>query len=98
MSNRWVLLFAGLLSISSAAECQQLTRELAHHGDVTIEVLTQGRGPLILLLPSLARDSEELGEWAARIASAGYRVIRPRPRGFGRSKGPMENLTLHDFG
>src|SRR5581483_11151817 len=35
--------------------------------------------------------------WAGQIASAGFRVLRPRPRGFGRSTGPMEKLTLHDF-
>jgi pimeloyl-ACP methyl ester carboxylesterase len=66
-------------------------------GDVAIEVIAEGRGPLIVLLPSLGRDSEEFDPVAERIAAAGFRVLRPQPRGFGRSVGPMQNLTLHDF-
>ena len=73
------------------------TREVIRHGNVTIEVVTEGRGPLVVLLPSLGRDSDEFDPVAERIAAAGFRVLRPQPRGYGRSSGPMENLTLHDF-
>ena len=76
---------------------QQRTRELVRHDNVTIEVISEGRGPLIVLLPSLGRDSEEFNPWAEKIAAGGFRVLRPRPRGFGKSAGPMEKLTLHDF-
>jgi pimeloyl-ACP methyl ester carboxylesterase len=76
---------------------QQRTREIVQHDNVTIEVIAEGRGPLVVLLPSLGRDSEEFDPWAAQIAAGGFRVLRPRPRGFGRSAGPMEKLTLHDF-
>ena len=76
---------------------QARTRELVRRDNVTIEVIAEGRGPLIVMLPSLGRDSEEFDPAAARIASAGFRVLRPQPRGYGKSSGPMEKLTLHDL-
>jgi len=60
-------------------------------------MIAEGRGPLIVLLPSLGRDSEEFDPVAERIAKAGFRVLRPQPRGYGRSTGPLDNLTLHDL-
>ncbi len=76
---------------------QARTREVIRHDNVAIEVIAEGRGPLIVMLPSLGRDSEEFDPAAARIAAAGFRVLRPQPRGYGRSVGPMEHVTLHDF-
>ena len=74
------------------------TREVVRlTGGVAIDVIAEGRGPLLVLLPSLGRDSEEFDPVAARIAQAGFRVLRPQPRGFGRSTGPLEKLTLHDL-
>jgi pimeloyl-ACP methyl ester carboxylesterase len=73
------------------------SRDVIRHDSVAIEVIQEGRGPLIVLLPSLGRDSEEFDPIAAEVAGAGFRVVRPKPRGFGRSVGPMEELTLHDF-
>jgi pimeloyl-ACP methyl ester carboxylesterase len=87
---------ATLLVLSGAAFAQR-TRDVVRQGDVTIEVIAEGKGPLIVLLPSLGRDSEEFDPVAARLARAGFRVLRPQPRGYGRSVGPMEKLTLHDF-
>jgi len=75
----------------------QRTREVLHKGDVSVEVIAEGRGPLVVLLASLGRDSEEFDPIAAKIAAAGFRVLRPQPRGYGQSKGPLKNLTLHDF-
>src|SRR5580700_5817445 len=89
-------------SVSLLAQSTARTRELVHTKDksgkdVTIEVIEEGRGPLIVLLPSLGRDSEEFDPAAERIAAAGFRVLRPQPRGYERSAGPMENITLHDL-
>jgi pimeloyl-ACP methyl ester carboxylesterase len=64
---------------------------------VTTEVIGEGSGPLVILLSSLGRDVLEFDPLAERIAAAGFRVVRPQPRGFGKSVGPMEGLTLHDF-
>jgi pimeloyl-ACP methyl ester carboxylesterase len=88
-----------LLAFAAAtpAAAQQRTREIVRHENVVIEVIAEGRGPLVVLLPSLGRDSEEFDAWAGQIAAGGFRVLRPRPRGFGKSAGPMEKLTLHDF-
>ena len=60
-------------------------------------MIAEGAGPLVVLLPSRGRDSEDYDEVAAGIAKAGYRVLRPQPRGTCRSTGPMKGLTLHDF-
>jgi len=76
---------------------QARMRELVRRENVIIEVIAEGRGPLIVMLPSLGRDSEEFDPAAKRIAAAGFRVVRPQPRGYGRSVGPMEKLTLHDL-
>jgi len=73
------------------------TRDVVTRDGVTIDVIAEGKGPLVVLLPSLGRDSEEFDPLAERIASAGFRVLRPQPRGYGRSTGPMQNLTLHDY-
>ena len=81
----------------AAANTQPRTREVVYQGDVAIEVIAEGTGPPIILLPSLGRDSNEFDPVAARIAAAGFRVLRPQPRGYGRSSGPMLNLTLHDL-
>jgi len=34
---------------------------------------------------------------ADRFVAAGYRVLRPQPRGIGGSTGPMSGITLHDL-
>lgn len=92
------LLFALTLSgLCAGTVTAQRTRGVVTRDGVKIELIAEGRGPLIVLLPSLGRDSEEFDPLAAQIAAAGFRVLRPQPRGFGRSAGPMENLTLHDY-
>ena len=73
------------------------TRGIVVCGDARIEVIAEGAGPLVVLLPSRGRDSEDYDEVAAGIAGAGFRVLRPQPRGTGASSGPMTGLTLHDF-
>ena len=73
------------------------TRGIVVCGDARIEVIAEGAGPLVVLLPSRGRDSEDYDEVAAGIARAGFRVLRPQPRGTGASSGPMTGLTLHDF-
>ena len=97
-------LIAGWLSLVVVLGCPVLaqraadrTRDVVRHDTVSIEVIREGSGPLVVLLPSLGRDTEEFDPIAAQVAAAGFRVIRPRPRGFGRSVGPMEGITLHDF-
>jgi pimeloyl-ACP methyl ester carboxylesterase len=86
-------LFLALMAVNAHPR----TRDVVHRDNVTIEVIAEGAGPLIILLPSLGRDSEEFDPAAERLAAAGFRVLRPQPRGYGRSSGPMQNITLHDL-
>lgn len=72
-------------------------RELLIAGPVRIDVLVDGAGPAIVLLPSSQRDSLDLDDVAGRIAAAGFSVLRPQPRGMAGSQGPMTHLTLNDL-
>lgn len=67
------------------------------NGDGRIEVLAQGDGPVIVLLPSLGRGAEDFAPIAERLVNAGYRVLRPQPRGIGRSVAPLGGINLHDY-
>jgi pimeloyl-ACP methyl ester carboxylesterase len=88
---------ACLIALSAVAARAERVREIVAHDDVRIEVIAEGSGPLVVLLPSRGRDSEDFDAVAAGIAAAGFRVLRPQPRGAGRSEGPLKKLTLHDF-
>lgn len=66
-------------------------------GAARIEVITRGNGPLVILIPSLGRAAEDFDDLASRLAQAGFCAITPQPRGLGASRGPMENITLHDY-
>ncbi|MGA2997859.1 alpha/beta fold hydrolase [Bradyrhizobium sp.] len=70
---------------------------LAFYDDVRIEVLSEGSGPLIVMLPSRGRGAEDFDDVAGELVKAGFRVLRPQPRGAALSRGPMQNLTLHDL-
>jgi pimeloyl-ACP methyl ester carboxylesterase len=65
--------------------------------DAQIEVVSEGKGPAVVLLPSRGRHSYDFDPVAAGIAAAGFRVLRPQPRGIGASSGRMRGLTLHDL-
>ena len=66
-------------------------------GAIEIEVLAQGSGPLVVMLPSLGRGAEDFDPIAAYVAAAGYRVLRPQPLGIGASRGPLDGIDLHDL-
>ncbi len=89
-------LIAALLLAAPIAVAER-TREVIHDDNGTIDLIAEGRGPLIVLLPSLGRDSEEFDPVAEQLAAGGLRVLRPQPRGYGQSTGPMKNITLHDY-
>ena len=67
------------------------------HGNVTIETIRQGKGPVIVLLPSLGRGAADFDEVAAYLEHDGFTVLRPQPRGIGASVGPLTDLNMHDF-
>ena len=72
-------------------------REIVRYDDVAIDLISEGRGSLIVMLPSRGRDSEDFDDVAAGFAGAGFRVLRPQPRGAGNSTGPLENIRLQDL-
>lgn len=74
-----------------------VTRSIIERGDARIEVCAQGDGPPVVLVPSLGRGAEDFEDLAGRLAAAGYRALRPQPRGIGASRGPMHGITLHDY-
>ena len=51
---------------------------------------------MLLLLPPHGRGPEDLLPLVAPLAAAGLRVVRPEPRGFGPSRGPLDS-TLADL-
>jgi pimeloyl-ACP methyl ester carboxylesterase len=88
---------ACLLLLGAASARAERASEIVAYDDVRIEVIAEGSGPLVVLLPSRGRAAEDFDVVAAGIAKAGFRVLRPQPRGAGRSSGPMKDLSLHDF-
>ncbi|KAJ3963103.1 hypothetical protein N0V92_000082 [Colletotrichum tropicale] len=82
------LALAALPALASAA---YTTEYLTGSSNNTIQVLIEGEGPSLLVWPSFARDSiEDFHEFSTALAEAGYRVLRPQPRGMGESTGPIK--------
>ncbi|HTC63654.1 MAG TPA: alpha/beta hydrolase [Candidatus Saccharimonadales bacterium] len=88
---------ASTFSIQSRTNPNTEQHFMVYRDGVHIEVIAQGNGPVIVILPSLGRGAEDYGVVADLLAREGFRVLRPQPRGIGKSTGPMANLTLHDF-
>ncbi len=63
-------------------------------GGAVIDVIVEGVGPAIVMLPSSLRDSEDFDDFAQLIAGQGFQVLRPQPRGMGRSSPPPPGTTL----
>src|ERR1044072_4385056 len=96
-TRRTILPLLLAMAIVGPALAQERTRSLVTYDSVAIDLIAEGRGPLIVLLPSRGRDSEDYDEVAAGLAKEGFRVLRPQPRGMHASKGPLKDITLHDL-
>lgn len=65
--------------------------------DVTLEVHVDGEGPALVVLPSYGRGAgKDFDLFARKVSSAGFKVLRPEPRGIAGSRGEMEEISLHD--
>ena len=74
------------------------TGETVRTADVAIETYVDGDGPTLVILPSYGRDGgADYDDITAQAARAGWRVLRPQPRGVAGSSGPMTGVTLHDL-
>lgn len=65
--------------------------------EVRIEVLVQGSGPDVLLVPSAMRGAADFSHLQASLAQAGFRSLAINPRRAGRSTGAVDGLTLQDL-
>lgn len=65
--------------------------------DLKLEVLVEGCGPDVVLVPSAMRGAEDFALLQVALAEAGYRSLALNPRRAGRSTGPVDNLTLRDL-
>jgi len=73
--------------------------EIVTTGPVSIETYIDGDGPDVVVLPSYGRDGgDDFDPFTATLIDAGYRVLRPQPRGIAGSTGPMTAVGLGDFG
>ena len=72
--------------------------QIVRRSEVAIETYVDGDGPTLIILPSYGRDSgEDYDDITGRVVQAGWRVLRPQPRGVASSTGPMTGVTLHDL-
>jgi pimeloyl-ACP methyl ester carboxylesterase len=78
-----------------SAASHLLSRDDGASIEVLVDDANDFTGPAIVLLPSSQRDSLDFDDLAQRLAAAGHRVLRPQPRGMGRSSAPGADLSLH---
>lgn len=71
-------------------------RKMVSRDAVSLEVLAQGDGALMTLLPSLGRGAGDFDPMAEVFAAEGFRVLRPQPRGIGASSAEPPYADLHD--
>lgn len=62
-----------------------------------VEVFVNGQGTPIVLLPSRGRGAEDFDPVVPYLVKRNYQVIRPEPRGIGKSHGAMKDITLKDL-
>jgi pimeloyl-ACP methyl ester carboxylesterase len=86
-----------VLFAACAGSVQQTERvAYVQNGLARLRVFVEGRGPAIMLLPGQGRGPRDFDELAKHLVSSGYQVVRPEPRGFGESVGPVDGITLRD--
>ena len=72
--------------------------EIVTAGAASIETYVDGHGPAVVIIPSYGRDGgEDFDFLSATLVDAGYRVLRPQPRGVARSVGPMSGVGFDDM-
>src|SRR5215475_3932000 len=92
-----LLLAIGIANPANSMDAAPVNHSIVARGDVKIEVLSQGKGPAIVIFPSLGRSAGDYDVVSRILAEDGFRILRPQPRGIGDSKGPMDGLTMHDL-
>lgn len=65
--------------------------------DVRLEVLVEGEGDDVVLVPSAMRGAADFAPLQAALAEVGFRSLAVNPRGVGRSTPPPAEITLRDL-
>jgi pimeloyl-ACP methyl ester carboxylesterase len=71
--------------------------EIFDLGNVQIEAIINGTGEIIVLLAAGGQDASSFNDFAPLLNNADYKTVAINRRGFAGSKGPLEDLTLHDL-
>ena len=71
--------------------------QVFQRGDISIEALVEGSGPLVVMIASLGRPAQDFEDLSHRIAAAGFSAASLQPRGIGKSAGPMQGVSLADL-
>jgi pimeloyl-ACP methyl ester carboxylesterase len=84
-----------MVNMPSTARAENRVIPTPSGGQVEFQI--DGSGPVILMIPSLGRGASDFDDLSRRLVRAGFTVVRPEPRGIGKSTGTMINLSLHDL-
>lgn len=79
----------------SASECVAPSGPIAN-GETRLSARIEGKGPPVLMIPSLGRGPADFDDLSQAVVAAGYTSVRYDPRWFGRSDGP-EQATIADL-
>ena len=89
------LALIAMVNMPSTARAENRVTPTPSGGQVEFQI--DGSGPVILMIPSLGRGASDFDDLSRRLVRAGFTVVRPEPRGIGKSTGTMINLSLHDL-
>ena len=93
---------AALVALALGAGCvsspPRMQTRVVDSGGARIVVHDLGRGPVIMMVPSVGRSTADFADLAREMSRAGWHVVLPEPRGTAGSTGPTEGLTLEDYG
>lgn len=88
----------GMASMTLASPGDDTRRLISAHGQ-TIEAFVFGEGPETLIMAAgNGRPASQLLDLAKALASTGLRTVVYNYRGIGASDGPLDGLTLVDYG
>lgn len=75
-----------------------MTRHIVTTNQASIDTSVDGHGPAVVVIPSYGRDAGgDFDPLTTALVAAGYRVLRPQPRGVAGSSGPMSGITFADM-
>ncbi|MBU26099.1 MAG: hypothetical protein CMD99_08740 [Gammaproteobacteria bacterium] len=93
-----IALLLGVLTPHLAQAQRSYSREIEIKlNKSTIVVESWGEGTPIVLLHGGSGPITGFGGLAPMLAEKGFRVLMINRRGFGGSKGPLDNINLHDY-